>query len=321
MARALIIGINDYATSSLKGSVPDAIAMNNLLSRHNDGSVNYDCKLITSSVTNVTLKKLRENIHDLFRSPDDRVLFYFSGHGYENNLEGFLVPQNYEKFNEGFPVSELLALANDALAKRKTKEVTLILDCCHAGHLGNLSALDIPHALLSPGLSVLTSSSSNELSWENSKGGLFTGILCDGLNGGAADILGRVTAASLYNYADQMLGAWQQRPQFKTHTDRLHLIRKAHTRLTINELHRLPELFITPDSKVKMDKSWEETEKEFIKPENVKKFKVFKKLRDAGLLKPCEPEEDLYWAAMRNGAAELTLSGKLYWKMSKKGMF
>ncbi|MCU0434561.1 MAG: caspase family protein [Bacteroidia bacterium] len=320
MARALIIGINDYAQFPLRGSVPDAIAMNNLLSRHHDGSVNYDCKLITSAHTNVTLKKLRENIHELFRSPDDRVLFYFSGHGYENNLEGFLVAQNAEKFMEGLPVSELLALANDALTKRKIKEVTLILDCCHAGHLGAIPGMDTPHALLSPGLSVLTSSSSKELSIETKEGGLFTRILCEGLNGGAADILGRVTAASLYNYVDQMLGAWQQRPQFKTHTDRMHLIRKANLRLTLKELHQITAHFITPDSKVKMDKSWEETEKEFVKQDNVKKFKLFKKYRDAGLLKPCEPDEDLYWAAMNKGAAELTLSGKLYWKMVTKGI-
>lgn len=41
-----------------------------------------------------------------------------------------------------------------------------------------------------------------------------------GLKGGAADIGGNITPASLYSFVDQSLGAWQQRPVFKTNISR-----------------------------------------------------------------------------------------------------
>lgn len=46
--------------------------------------------------------------------------------------------------------------------------------------------------------------------------GVFTDLLLQGLKGGAADISGNITPASLYSFVDQSLGAWQQRPVFKT---------------------------------------------------------------------------------------------------------
>jgi hypothetical protein len=67
--------------------------------------------------------------------PDDRVLFYFAGHGIaldgEDGPEGYLVPEdaNREDRNSFLAMTEL----HDALASLPCRHLLLILDCCFAG--------------------------------------------------------------------------------------------------------------------------------------------------------------------------------------------
>ena len=59
MRKALIVGINDYPNSPLRGCVNDALAMKGVLETHADGSPNFGIKLITSpsdTITRVTLR-------------------------------------------------------------------------------------------------------------------------------------------------------------------------------------------------------------------------------------------------------------------------
>lgn len=318
-SKALLVGINDYPESPLRGCINDAIAVEELLSKNEDQSPNFFCRRLISRDVKITLPELRKQVNQLFKDDADRVLFYFSGHGYENNLGGYLVTQDAKNYAEGMALSELIALANSALRSKRIREVILILDCCHAGYLGSITGFDHMQAVLMPGLSILTSSSPSQYSVETAKGGLFTSILCEGLRGGAADILGRVTVAGLYNYLDQMLNPWQQRPQFKTYAEKMHVLRIGKARVSISELKQITSLFLGTSHKLRMDKTWEYTESD-AKKENITKFNQLKKLRDAGLVTVPEPWIDLYWAAVKNGYAELTLSGQLYWKLVDKGM-
>jgi uncharacterized caspase-like protein len=318
-SRALLVGINHYPESPLRGCINDAIAVEELLSKNEDQSPNFFCRRLTSNDHKVTLPELRRHVNDLFKDDADRVLFYFSGHGYENNLGGYLVTHDAKNYAEGMALSELIALANSALRSKRIREVILILDCCHAGYLGSITGFDHIQAVLMPGLSILTSSSPSQYSVETAKGGLFTSILCEGLRGGAADILGRITVAGLYNYLDQMLNPWQQRPQFKTYAEKMHVLRIGKARVSPQEIKAITKLFLAPSHKFRMNETFEYTSSNAI-PEKVKLFDQLKKFRDAGLVTVPEPLNDLYWAAMKNGYAELTLSGQLYWKMVDKGM-
>jgi len=60
-------------------------------------------------------------------------------------------------------------------------------------------------------VSLLTASRGEQVSVEDAGGGIFTSLVVDALQGGAADILGDVTAPSVYAYLEAALGAWDQR--------------------------------------------------------------------------------------------------------------
>ena len=48
MKRALVVGINDYdSIKSLNGCINDANRIHKLISRHEDGSPNFDVELMT----------------------------------------------------------------------------------------------------------------------------------------------------------------------------------------------------------------------------------------------------------------------------------
>lgn len=84
-----------------------------------------------------------------------------------------------------------------------------------------MPAVDNVQASLRDGLSILTAARASQPCLERGEAGVFTGLVCSALDGGAADILGNVSVASIYAYVDQALGAWDQRPLFKSHVSRM----------------------------------------------------------------------------------------------------
>src|SRR4051812_33053954 len=127
MRRALIVGIDDYSFAPLSGCVNDAKAIAQLLERNEDGSPNFDVRVLTSDQVAVTRPALREAIHDLFADPAEVALFYFSGHGTENNLGGYLVTSDADTYDEGVAVGDVLTLANTS---DQIREVAILLDSC-----------------------------------------------------------------------------------------------------------------------------------------------------------------------------------------------
>ena len=330
MKRALLVGINDYSWAQLAGCANDAIELGTALSRNHDGSANFVCKVMIADQKNkhqaaqkrftdrfenkkrITQSTLKKSVSDLFKGECDIALFFFAGHGYEDNLGGKLVTSDAVKWDEGFSVSDILLLANQATHIR---EVFLILDCCYSGHIGNVPAINVNQALLRPGISILTASQAGEVSKEKDGQGMFTSILVEGLKGGAADVTGKVTAASLYNYADNAFGAFEQRPVYKSHVSWLRPLRTAEPRVPHKEIRMIPEFFKAKNSKYKLNKSFEPTAKPH-NEENEKQFGILQRYRAAGLVEPTK-EEHLYWEAMKNGSCKLTMLGKLYWQMVK----
>jgi hypothetical protein len=311
--RALLVGIDDYPDAPLAGCVADANAVHNLLRSHANGDPNFDCQVVTAPAQVITKASLRSQIRALLAQPADIALFYFSGHGTENNLGGYLVTPDASQYDEGVPMVDLLTLANGS----PVREVVLIIDCCNSGALGALPAVRNDQAVLREGVSVLTATRATENAIEVNGEGLFTGLLCDGLAGGASDVLGNVTIAGLYAYVDESLSAWEQRPLLKAHVSNLLSLRSNQPAVPLAELRLLPRLFPDPDLILPLDPSYEPTEQPQ-HAEHEADFLVLQHCRAAKLIEPVG-EEHLYYAAMRSTGCRLTALGRHYWRLANSG--
>jgi hypothetical protein len=314
MRRALLVGIDDYPSEPLAGCVNDAEAMQRMLRRHHDGAVNFDTQLLTSDREHVTRTRLREGIDELFADPADVALLYFSGHGTENDLGGYLVTSDAALYDEGISLADVLALANRAA---HISEVAIIIDSCHSGWLGTVPAVDNAHASLREGLSILSASRSSQASIERGESGLFTALVCSALDGGAADILGNVSVASVYAYVDQAFGAWDQRPLFKSHVSRMLSLRTARPAIDIAILRRLPDWFRSPDADFPLSPRHEHT----AEPPDSDAEATFRCLQRCNRVKLVEPidEEDMYYAAINSTGCRLTALGRFYRKLADDG--
>jgi hypothetical protein len=314
MRRALLVGINHYESAPLTGCIDDARAMERLLRRHDDGRVNFDTQLLTSDRDAVTRARLRESVENLFADPADVALLYFSGHGTENDLGGYLVTSDATRYDEGVSLGDVLALANRAT---HITEVAIIIDSCHSGWLGAIPAIDNIHASLREGLSILTASRSSQSALERGQSGVFTELVCAALDGGAADILGNVSVASAYAYVDQAFGAWDQRPLFKSHVSRMLSLRNAHPAIDVAIVRRLPEWFADADAEYPLSPRHEHT----AEPRDAAAENTFRCLQRCNRVKLVEPigEEDMYFAAVNGTGCRLTALGRFYWRLANAG--
>ena len=309
MKKALIIGIDDYLSSPLNGCVNDANAIANTLETNGDGSPNFSVRLITSPNINITRSSLREAIDNLFSGMSDMALLYFSGHGFVKNTGGYLVTKDAAQYDEGVAMDEILNIANQSAARNKV----IILDCCHSGALGTPSVTKNDLAQLSEGLSVLTASRDSESAMEINGSGVFTSLVVDALKGGAADLRGNITPSSLYAYVDEALGAWEQRPIFKTNVSSFSSLRSVPPKVSFEVMRKLTTYFEYPEAEHDLDPSYEDTEESAIE-ENVKIFKDLQKFQSVGLVVPVD-EEFMYFAAINSKSCRLTALGYQYWRL------
>jgi hypothetical protein len=312
MRKALLVGIDAYDNvSSLHGCVADATAMTELLSRHADQSIDFDCDTITSpGPEQISRAFLRRKWRELFQDFRGDVIFYFSGHGSPTDVGGYLVTQDGTLDDPGLPMDDLVTMANNSSAAT----VLLILDCCFSGSTGNPPSLQAgsveSRALLREGVTILAASRPTEVSMEVDGHGVFTNLVLGALRGGAADVRGRVSAASIYAYAESALGSWEQRPLYKSHAAHLEPVRRCAPKVSDTLLREIPLYFLSSGHKYTLDVTYEETN-DAANARNVMIFKKFKQLQIAGLVKP-EMGDDLYWTAERSGNVVLTDLGEFY---------
>src|SRR5207248_8017592 len=139
--------------------------------------------------------------------------------------------------------------------------------------------LGIPDAALRSGTSILAASRGDQTAAETSAGrGLFSTFVGGALDGGAADVLGKVTVAGLYSYLDESFGAWDQRPTFKANVDRLHIIRACNPPIPLHQLRRINEFFPNADYIFPLDPSYEPTEQPS-DPEHEEIFDILQRYR------------------------------------------
>jgi len=312
MKKALIVGINDYPSAPLNGCVNDANAIGTILETHGDGSPNFDIKIMTSPSSKITRAALREVIEQLFAGDSEIALLYFSGHGFINSTGGYLVTTDASKYDEGVSMDAVLTLANQSAAKNKI----VILDCCHSGALGSPSITGSSDALLSEGLSVLTASRDSEAALEINGSGIFTSLVLDGLNGGAADLRGNITPGALYAYVDEALGAWDQRPIFRTNVTNFAPLRKISPKVPLETMRKITNYFITPDAEFPLNPTFEDTDTSAIK-DNTLIFKDLQKYQSVGLVIPVDAEY-MYFAAINSKSCKLTALGYQYWRLANE---
>ena len=144
---AVVIGINQYENGipPLKTAVNDATELANIL------ETKYQYQVLLLLDTAATYAKLNHLFTALENQtlpladgstiqiqPDDRILFYFAGHGIaadeldnSNVPAGYLVPQDAHLENDDslVPMQRL----HDALLKLSSRHLLVILDCCFAG--------------------------------------------------------------------------------------------------------------------------------------------------------------------------------------------
>lgn len=310
MRKALIVGLDDYPTAPLKGCVNDAIRMEQTLQRNGDGSPNFSVKTITGEGTK---SQLREAISNLFHGDNDVSLFYFAGHGFLNGSGGYIVTTDHQKYDEGISMDEILNIANQS----KSRDKIIILDCCNSGSFGSPAITDGKLAQLSDGLTILTASRSYEPAAEDDGAGVFTSLLVDALHGGAADLRGFVTPGSLYSYVDEALGAWDQRPVFKTNVSRFTHLRRIEPTIPLAIIRKIGTYFPTPESEYNLNPSYEDTSESPI-DENVEIFKNLQKFQSVGLVVPVDAEF-MYFAAMESKSCRLTAIGYQYWRLVNEG--
>lgn len=312
MRRALVVGIDDYEQAPLGGCVNDANAVASVLAKHSSGLPNFATRLVTSPPNSVTRPGLREAIIKLFATECDIALLYFSGHGFVRSGDGCIVTKDARRHDEGILMTEILGLANNSPAKNRV----IILDCCYSGNMGRPTATDSSVAQLAEGLTVLTASRAAEVAMEQAGGGVFTNLVLAALEGGAADLRGHVTPGSIYAFVDQALGAWDQRPIFKTNVTQFTSLRDIEPPVPLNKLRKLVSYFPTPKADHPLDPSYEDTEDNH-DPKNVRVFKDLQMMEGVGLVAPVG-EEHMYYAAMNSKSCKLTALGAHYWRLARE---
>ena len=322
--KALIVGINHYhhPKLDLPGCHKDANNMANLLSKTYDQQAqkyipNFECNVLLSEAdknkTQVSRAALKREIKSLFSSDADTVLFYFSGHGWQTGLGGYLATQDAKSYDEGVAFNDIIILANQA----QDKKVIIILDCCHSGELAKMPLQNSPISNLREGMSILTASTADQYSWGDGQGGVFTNLLCNGLKGGSADLLGNIDLVRLYRHAERSLDAWSQRPTLKVNQSKPVILRKVKPQLPQSVLEKLTEYFPEITTKIQLDPEFEPTAG-YGNKKKEDQFANLQKMANVGLVKPVK-QDVMYRAALREDQCELTPVGRLYWEVVHMG--
>jgi hypothetical protein len=313
MKRALLIGIDEYDRfRGLGGCVNDVDALEPLLRRNDDDSPNFDCQKRTTMTGGVTRDALLDDVDALLGGGADVALLYFAGHGSDSGSDVTLVTQDATSATPGIAFSQVLARVADS----SIREVVLILDCCFSGAAGGVPQMASAGATLRHGVSILAASRGDQSAAESGRG-VFSAFLGGALEGGAADVLGKVTIAGVYAYLDESFGAWRQRPTFKANVDHLHELRSCTPAVPPPELRRICDLFPAPDELFPLDPSYE-PDAEPRDPEHERTFMTLQRYRAAKLLEPVDADH-MYFAAMEHKACRLTLLGRHYWAVARDG--
>lgn len=326
MRKALIIGVDYYRhRRPLNGCVRDALALQKTLAQHGDGRPNFACQMLLAidEASAVNRGGLRRSVEDLFCANDsitEAALLYFAGHGSITSTGGYLLGSDGSDASDGLPLRDLMDWANQSKARHRL----IFLDCCHGG----AAAAEVGQPAMSKladGVTVLTAATAQQEAMEAEGGGLFTALMVEALKGGAANLAGDVTPGGVYAFIDQSVGAWQQRPVFKTSVQQFISLRSNPPPIDLNDLREITVLFANRDDLHHLDPSYEpldagrQASDPAADPEHVRLFGILKAYNRLQLLMPVDAP-DMWTAAMQGKACRLTPLGQHYWRLVKQGL-
>jgi uncharacterized caspase-like protein len=238
-AHALIVGIADYQGIRKLPRVEDARDLADVLADPALGGYPKDHVQLLEDAQ-ATNQAIRAALERLAKSADaDATVFlYFSGHGGRID-DGPHAGQYLLPVDTIYPSAENLARTavsgaefTAALAAIKARRLTVVLDCCHAGGIGEPRDL-VPTEKVDPGLSdnylealkagagraiiAATRATTPAYVRQGARYGIFTGHFLDGLRGSAPGAGGVIRIFDLYDYTQRKVVADQpnQHPVFK----------------------------------------------------------------------------------------------------------
>lgn len=148
LRRALLVGINAYPVSPLRGCLNDVAQMHDLLAQ-GYGFSEADIRVLTDG--EATLGGIKDGLAWLATGgaePDAVRVFYFSGHGSQvadwngdepDGRDECLVPFDYTTV--GMLTDDILKAIYDQFPKNGN--LTLVMDCCHSGTIQRAIAEDL----------------------------------------------------------------------------------------------------------------------------------------------------------------------------------
>jgi hypothetical protein len=209
----------------------------------------------------------------------------------------------------------------------RINSTVIILDSCNSGYAGEIAGLGNENiSAIGSGVTILTACHRDGTAAENGGRGLFTSILLDGLSGASADILGRITPASVYSHIDQTLGAWEQRPIYKANVQTFITLRNVSPKIPPEVLRRFPTYFKNPTDVFSLDPSFEPDRGEEadnlkaipINDENVRIYRELQMCNRHGLIVPVD-QPHMWHAAIHSTGCKLTALGAHFRKLAEMG--
>lgn len=199
---AIVVGVSDYkenGANDLHYADKDARCFYDFLTSDAGGNVPPShIKLLVNG--NATKSNILYYAKQLFEkaNPDDRIYFFFSGHG----VPGYFLPTDATFFGENYlAVDEVKALFR--LSRAKTK--LIFADACFSGKftLPRSSSSTSVHGTADTDIAIMLSCSEDEGSLESPllEQGVFTYYLLEGLRGAAdRDSTKKITIQELFYY-------------------------------------------------------------------------------------------------------------------------
>jgi hypothetical protein len=212
---ALIVGVSNYrnleANKQLKFPESDADAIYRVLISQQGGAFPAENVHFLRG-PEATLERVRTEIETWLPSvaqPNDRVVVYFSGHGFVENGRGYLAPWDVDPARLAETAYPMSALGDVLANKVKAGWKVLLTDACHSGKINaetTNESMEAQFTALPSSFLTLTATTEREQSFEDanlSTGyGLFTYYLVQAFQGNSDNdpCDGRITADELIEY-------------------------------------------------------------------------------------------------------------------------
>jgi len=207
---ALLIGVDKCeAVGELKVCSADALALKSVLQQIGYPD-NHITVLVDNNQSNINATPTIGNVERAIKrlaqvaKADDKIFFFFSGHGVTHDGTSFLVPTDGD-LTRGVSLTWI----KDQFAACKAREKVMILDACHSGAAKGVSGIT-PDLKTVGNLVMLLSCEKDQVSWPDKQGrhSVFTSAILEGLSGKAANADRKVTHQTLADYVYDSVRDW-----------------------------------------------------------------------------------------------------------------